>query len=39
MELWKTGYNHWYKQCEDKLKTLKCGTKTCGLAEEEQGWA
>ena len=26
------------QQCEDKLKILKCGTKTCGLAEEEQGW-
>ena len=22
-----------------KMKSLKCGTKTCGLAEEEQGWA
>ena len=32
------GYDHWYKQCEDKLKTLKCGTKTCVLAEEEHGW-
>ena len=21
-----------------KMKSLKCGTKTCGLAEEEQGW-
>ena len=25
------GYNHWYKQREDELKALKCGTKTCGL--------
>ena len=29
---------HWYKQRDDKLKALKRGTKTCGLAEEEQGW-
>ena len=32
------GCSQWYKQCEDKLKALKCGTKTCGLAEEEHGW-
>ena len=32
------GYDHWYKQREDELKALKCGTKTYGLAEEEQGW-
>ena len=32
------GDNHWYKQCKDKLRALKCGTKTCGLAEEKQGW-
>ena len=32
------GYNHWYKQREDELKALKCGTKTYGLAEKEQGW-
>ena len=32
------GYDHWYKQRVDKLKALKRGTKTCGLAEEEQGW-
>ena len=34
------GYDHWYKQRQDKLhiKALKRGTKTCGLAEEEQGW-
>ena len=31
------GYDHLYKQREDKLKELKRGTKTCGLAEEEQG--
>ena len=30
------GYDHWYKQREDKLKAMKCGTKTC-VSQQAKG--